>query len=95
MDGWPTTETDVGRAVMKTPAIKAKVNVVKPAPVATTLPMSTLTITWQRSTRSDLHALDAATRIVLISITYQSQRAGSVAWLVRRSLGHCPSHISS
>ena len=39
--------------------------------------------------------LDAATRIVLISITYQSHRAGSVLWIVRRSLGHYPSHISS
>ena len=33
------------------------------------------TISWQRSTLSHLHALDTATSIVLISITYQSHRA--------------------
>ena len=33
-------ETDAGRAVMKTPATKAKVKVVKPTPVATTLSIS-------------------------------------------------------
>ena len=34
--------------------------------------------------RSNLPALDAAIRIVLISITYQSNRAGSITLLVRR-----------
>ena len=33
-------------------------------------------IIWYWGTRSDLHALNAATRIALISITYQSHRAG-------------------
>ena len=63
-------ETDSGRAVMKTYATKAKdlFKVVKPTPVATTLFSGLSTITWQRSTRSDLHDLDAAPRIVLISI---------------------------
>ena len=42
MDGWPAMETDAGRAVMKTPATKAKAlfKVVKPTPVATTLSIS-------------------------------------------------------
>ena len=52
-------ETDVGRAVMETPAT---LKVVLPTSVATTLSIFSelTTITWQRSTRSDLHALDAA-----------------------------------
>ena len=57
-------ETDAGRAVMKRPARKARAlfKVVLPMPVATTLSLfpGLSTITWQRSTRSDLHALDAA-----------------------------------
>ena len=42
MDGWPAMETDAGRAVMKTPATKAKdlFKVVLPTPVATTLSIS-------------------------------------------------------
>ena len=98
MDGWPAMETDAGRAVMKTPATSATTFVLSGA--AHTRGNQTLfpelsTITWQRGTRSDLHALDAATHIVLISITYQSHRAGSIVWLVRSSLGHCLSLISS
>ena len=64
MDGWPAMETDGGRAVMKTPATKAQVCL-----------FGLSTITCQRSTRSDLHALDGPTRIALISITYQSHIA--------------------
>ena len=39
MDGWPVMETDAGRAVMKTPATKAKdlFKMVLPTPVETTL----------------------------------------------------------
>ena len=39
MDGWPAMETDAGRAVMKTPATKAKdlFKVVLLTPVTTTL----------------------------------------------------------
>ena len=43
MDGWPAMEADAGRAVMKTPATKAKdfcFKVVLPTPVATTLSIS-------------------------------------------------------
>ena len=53
------------------------------------------TTTWKRVTRSDLYALDTATRIVLISITHQSHRADCIAKLVKRSLGQCHSHFSS
>ena len=53
------------------------------------------TITWLQDTRSDLHALEAATRIVLISITYKSHGASIISQLVRRSLGQCPSFFSS
>ena len=55
MDGWPAIETDAGRAVMKTPATKAKdlFKVVLPHSLIPWLS----TITWQRSTRNDLHAL--------------------------------------
>ena len=47
--------------------------------MVTTLFPRLSTATWQRSTRSDLHAQDAATRTVLISITRDSHRTGSVA----------------
>ena len=42
MDGWPAKEMNAGRAVMKTPATKAKdlIKVVLPTPVATTLCIS-------------------------------------------------------
>ena len=42
MGGWPAMETDAGRAVMKTPATKAKdlFKVVLPTPVAITLSIS-------------------------------------------------------
>ena len=42
MDGWPAMETDAGRAVMKTPATKAKAlfKVVMPTPVTSTLSIS-------------------------------------------------------
>ena len=42
MDGWPAMGTDAGRAVMKTPATKAKdlFKVVLPTPVATTVSIS-------------------------------------------------------
>ena len=42
MDGWPAIETDAGRAVMKTPATKAKdlFKVVLPTPVANPLSIS-------------------------------------------------------
>ena len=64
-----------------------------PTPVETPSLFTGLsTITWQQSTQSGLHDLDAAPRIELIHITYQS---GNIAWLVWRSLGLCPSHISS
>ena len=57
MDGWPGIEMDAGRAVMKTPATKAK-DLFKVVPHSLFPGLST--ITWQQSTRSDLHALDAA-----------------------------------
>ena len=71
-------ETDAGRAVMKTPATKAKdlFKVVLPTPVATTL--------YFQGCRQSLgnEVLEVIcmpwtqlTRIVLISITYQSHRA--------------------
>ena len=58
MDGLPVMETDADRAVMKPLATKAKdlFKVVLPHSLIPGLS----TITWQRSTRNDLHALDVA-----------------------------------
>ena len=87
-DGWRVMETAAGKAVFK---------VLLPMPLVTTLKTGLSTITWQRGTctRSDLHTLDAATRMVLISITYQLHRFRSVAGTEFVETLHCPSHIPS
>ena len=67
-------ETDAGRHVMKTPSNSYTTFVLSDAAAASGIPSlfpELSSIAWQRSTRRDLHALDASTRIVPISITYQ------------------------
>ena len=65
MNEWPPLEKDAGSAVMKIPVTKVKAlfKVVIQTPVATTLSIS--------------RAVD--NNFALISVTYQSHRAGSVA----------------
>ena len=94
MDDIPTMETKTGRALMKPPASKVTAFVLTGAADALGNHIlffpGMLIINRERDTRSDFHALNAATRTVLISITYQFQRAGSVArrYTVRTSTSY-------
>ena len=79
MDGWPAMETDAGRAVMKTPATSATTFVYSGAADAS----GNHTLYFQGCRQSlGIEVLEVIcmlwtqlTRIVLISITYQSHRA--------------------
>ena len=99
MDGWPAMETDAGRAVMKTPATKAKdlFKVVLPTPVATTLSISRAVDNHLATKYSKWSACHGRSLPVLYwyPSPISPTEPVSIAQLVRRSLGHSPSHISS